>query len=278
MQSRWSIQEALQWAKTKLAGVEHESLDPQYLLAEVLQKNRTYLHTWPEALLTEAQQILFEKFVLKRRQGIPVAYIVGHKGFWTLDLQVAPSTLIPRPETELLVEIVLDLNLANADCLDLGTGTGAIALAIASEKPQWQITGVDVVQDAVTLAQSNARRNNITNARFMQSNWFAAIESQRFDIIVSNPPYVEDDSPYLQQGDVRFEPASALTSGKDGMKDILHIIANAKAHLNPQGWLLFEHGYQQADAVQQAFQRHNFKNIHSKKDYSELDRVTLAQI
>lgn len=275
-----TIREALAAAIDALKGEsESPKVDAEVLLCEALQCNRTRLITEPTQVLSDVQQRRFADFISQRATGIPVSYIIGHQDFWTLSLEVNKSTLIPRPETELLVELALSVAEAQEGrCLDLGTGTGAIALAIASEKPDWQILGTDRIAEAVALASRNQKRNNITNAHFLQSHWFDDLPQQQFDLIVSNPPYVESDSDYLAQGDLRFEPASALVSGGDGLNDIRHIIQQAGDYLSPQGWLLLEHGFPQAQAIQSMMQQAGMKNIDTRQDYAGHDRVTMAQM
>ena len=197
-------------------------LDAELLLAFVLEKPRSYLYTWPDKTVTEAQVAAFMTLLERRQRGEPVAYLLGRQGFWTLDLQVAKHTLIPRADTELLVESALQLADASSTLkvLDLGTGTGALALALASERPLWAVTGVDRIESAVALAQNNQRQLQLANVEFLSSHWFSALTAQRYDLIVSNPPYIADNDPHLQQGDVRFEPLSALVSGPDGLDDI----------------------------------------------------------
>lgn len=260
-------------------------LDIELLLAWVLQKNRTFLFTWPETPLTAAQQLQFNEAFNRRLQGEPIAHILGEREFWSLPISVNATTLIPRPDTELLVATALEIFADDAKdvqrkLLDLGTGTGAIALALASEQPAWQCTGVDRVADAVALAEFNRDKLSLPNARFLQSNWFGAIaaeESRAFDIIVSNPPYIDPQDPHLQQGDVRFEPLSALIAEQQGLADIHFIVEQAPAFLQPGGWLLIEHGYDQGVAVQALFAARGFQHCETRKDYGDNDRVTLGQ-
>lgn len=256
------------------------ALDVELLLAHVLGKSRSYLFTWPEKNLDDGQLAKFEQLLQRRKAGEPVAWLLGQQGFWTLDLQVSPHTLIPRPETELLVETALMLNDAAGSAvrvLDLGTGTGAIALALASERPGWQITGVDAVAEAVHLARENARRSGLVQVSFLHGNWFAELAGQQFDLIVSNPPYIAEQDPHLQQGDVRFEPLSALVSGVDGLDAIRHITGHAGQHLAGSGWLLLEHGYQQAAAVRELLRGAGFVAVTSKTDLAGHERLTLGQ-
>ena len=249
------------------------------LLAACLQREVIYLHTWPEKLLDELQMKTFQKYIRQRSLGHPVAHIIGYRDFWSLRLKVSPATLIPRPETELLVEIALNINLVeDSTVLDLGTGTGAIALALASENPYWTITGLDKSSQAVSLAKDNAVMNNLERVNFIQSDWFSAIEDQQFDLIVTNPPYIEENNQYLQQGDVRFEPSSALTSGVDGLDDIRFIVSQSKHYLTDNGWLLIEHGFQQSSQVMNILRAHGFNQIRSELDLNGLPRVTLGYI
>ncbi|TDQ38978.1 peptide chain release factor N(5)-glutamine methyltransferase [Thiopseudomonas denitrificans] len=254
-------------------------LDVELLLADVLGQSRSYLYTWPGKEVTAQQLTTFNTQFARRLAGEPVAYLLGRQGFWTLDLQVSPNTLIPRPETELLVETTLQLGSAGSSLrvLDLGTGTGAIALALASERPRWQVTGVDRVPEAVQLARHNALGCGLGGVRFLDSDWFAALNGEHFDLIISNPPYIALDDPHLEQGDVRFEPMSALVSGRDGLDDIRRILADAGQHLHESGWLLLEHGWQQAAAVRDLMRHAGFTGVRSVCDLAGHERITLGQ-
>lgn len=253
-------------------------LDAQLLLAKVLGKSPSYLRTWPERELQAGQLADFQRLMARRRQGEPVAYLLGQQGFWSLDLQVSPATLIPRADTERLVELALELTPAGpARVLDLGTGTGAIALALASERPDWQILGCDSVAQAVALAECNRRAHQLANARFVQSDWFTALPADAFTLIVSNPPYIAAADPHLQQGDVRFEPASALVSGVEGLDAIRHIIEQAPDYLQLGGWLLIEHGWEQAAAVRGLLQQRKFTAVQSWQDLAGHQRVSGGQ-
>ena len=258
-------------------------LDAEVLLLACIDKTRTYLFTWPEKLLTDEQQKRFFEMVERRKLGEPVAHIVGFREFWSLPLEVNAQTLIPRPDTETLVEQVLALEIeSDISLLDLGTGTGAIALAIASEYPNWNVTGCDRIQDAVELAERNRQRLNTDNhfdkVQFIKSNWFSAFEGKKFDVIVSNPPYIEPNDPHLNQGDVCFEPLSALVAQEDGMADLKHIITQAKFHLSENGTLLLEHGYNQSKLVSDFLSKMSYKGIKTFTDLSGNDRITVAQL
>jgi release factor glutamine methyltransferase len=260
-------------------------LDIEVLLAKVLEKDRAYLYTWPEKELSQLQEQQFFAYLKLRQEGQPIAYILGEKEFWSLPLFVNESTLIPRPETELLVQVALDIIEKESQqeshqpktILDLGTGTGAIALALAHEQAHWHITAVDKMQDAVDLAKLNQEKLSLKNVTFFVSNWFENINNKKFDLIVSNPPYIDPQDNHLFEGDVRFEPSSALVSGNAGYKDIEQIIFQAKDYLVNGGWIVFEHGYQQAETVLALFEKYQFRHAFMTKDLAGNPRVSGAQ-
>jgi len=274
-----SFAEILNQGQQLLVAVSDSAkLDCKILLAFVLGKEMSYLLTWPEKKLTEAQ---FQAFLLlfnRRLKGEPIAYIIQQREFWSLPFYVSPATLIPRPDTELLVEHILACHQqSELTCLDLGTGTGAIALALASEQPGWHMDAVDFSHDAVALAQRNAQQLQLAHVNIYQSDWFSTIEQGRkFNIIVSNPPYIDENDQHLSEGDVRFEPLSALVANDNGYSDIKHIAKNAIRFLENHGALYFEHGFEQAHEVRGILKQLGYKDISTFQDYSGNDRVTCA--
>lgn len=273
-----TISELLQ-RSAELTDSDSAVLDTELLLSHALDVSRTYLKTWPDRQPDTDQVTTFAALFQRRIRGEPIAYILGHQDFWSLDLKVSEHTLIPRPETELLVETALELQLPpQSSVLDLGTGTGAIALALACERNDWNITALDFQPQAVALAEENRAAHKLDNVQIVQSNWFAALPAVKFDLIVSNPPYIENNDPHLSQGDVRFEPASALVSGAEGLDDLILLIGQSVAFLKPNGWLLVEHGYDQGPGVRALFAEAAFSAIETRNDYNQIDRITFGQL
>ncbi len=263
-------------AAADLPDSDTPALDAELLLAHCLGRNRSYLRAFGERMVDEAAESQFRELLKRRVAGEPVAHLLGVREFWSLALDVDASTLIPRPDTERMIEVALELcDEQPRTVLDLGTGTGAIALALASERPAWQVCGVDCAAEAVALARRNAQKLSLQRVEFMQSNWFAAIDAtRRFDLIVSNPPYIAADDPHLMQGDVRFEPRSALVAERNGLADIEQIAAQSPQWLQAGGWLLLEHGWQQAAEVRALLQQRGFVDVQSWRDYGDNERVT----
>jgi len=256
----------------------HTRLDIEVLLAHVLKVSRAYLIAFSDRELTSDETSELEKILQRYEEGVPVAYLTGHREFWSLDFVVTPATLIPRPETELLVELALkEIHGKNKLIADLGTGSGAIALAIAKERPTWKIHATDVSADALKVAELNAKRFNLKNVFFHDGKWCAALPAEKFDLIISNPPYIAKDDPHLQPNVLRFEPQSALIADENGLKDIREIIAEAKKYLAVGGYLMLEHGFQQGNAVRALFTAESYQSVMTFQDLAGLDRVTLAQ-
>jgi release factor glutamine methyltransferase len=255
-----------------------ERVDAEMLLIHVLAKPRSWLIAHADDTLAPAVVDAYTALVARREAGEPVAYITGRRGFWMFDLEVTPATLIPRPETERLVELALE-RLSNETAwrvADLGTGSGAIALAIAHERPRAHVVATDMSADALAVAQRNATRYNIANVSFLKGEWFIPLQHQRFDMIVSNPPYIESADPHLTQGDLRFEPLSALAAGHDGLEDIRRIVSDATHHLAAHGWLLMEHGWNQGEAVRMLLRSAGFVGVFTATDMEQRDRVSVG--
>ncbi len=270
-----TIKQALRMASHAIAGSDTVQLDAELLLAAVLGKSRTHLYTWPEQVLSPSERSYFESVLERRVMGEPVAYILGTRDFWTLTLRVNRHVLIPRPETELLVETALALVRTPDACIaDLGTGSGAIALALASERPAWKVVATDMSGAALSVASDNASVLNIANVEFRQGSWCEALPLKLFDLIVSNPPYVDSADAHLTQGDLRFEPRSALVAADDGLADIRMLCSQAPEYLKPGGWLLLEHGWTQRQAVAAIMQSSGLESVQTVKDLNGNDRVT----
>lgn len=254
-------------------------IEAQILLQASLNVNRAWIFAHENDALEANIHAPFEALLKRRLNGEPIAYILNKREFYGLEFTVTPDTLIPRPDTETLVEAALAKISDNQPCsvLDLGTGTGAIAITIASQRPQAQVTAVDQSQKALDVAMGNAKDLAVNNVRFLLSDWFAELNGETFDIIVSNPPYIAKADPHLKQGDLRFEPVSALAAGADGLDCIRQIINQAKQHLKPQGCLMIEHGYDQAEKVAQLLSSAGFDAVASVADLSGILRVTLGR-
>ncbi|HCM1951362.1 TPA: peptide chain release factor N(5)-glutamine methyltransferase [Salmonella enterica subsp. salamae serovar 9,46:z4,z24:z39:z42] len=249
------FQHWLREAVNQLRDSDSPRRDAEILLEYVTGKGRTYIMAFGETPLTDVQQQQLADLLQRRKQGEPIAYLTGLREFWSLPLFVSPATLIPRPDTECLVEQALArLPVKNCRILDLGTGTGAIA-----------------------LARRNAEHLAIRNVRILQSCWFSALSGQQFDMIVSNPPYIDAQDPHLSEGDVRFEPLSALVADENGMADLTHIIDHARQMLTPGGCLLLEHGWQQGEAVRAVFRRSGYTDVETCRDYGGNERVTCGR-
>jgi release factor glutamine methyltransferase len=273
-----SVRELVRQACACLQG-DSARLDAELLLAHVLGCSRSYLYAHADDAVAAPGQQAFQVLIDRRRDGEPIAYLTGHQEFWTLDLQLDGATLVPRPETELAVELALaSSDTAEAVVLDLGTGSGAIALALASERPGWRVTGVDLDPRAVAVASANAARLGLGNARFVAGDWYQAVGQQHYSLIVSNPPYISAEDDCLAGPGLRHEPLAALVSGSDGLDALRVIVAGAPAHLLDNGWLLCEHGAAQGAAVRALFDCARFVDIRTARDLAGLERVTLGRI
>lgn len=275
-----TIQSSLQQAYTLLKPLSNPRLDAELLLAHILNLPRSSLHAYPEKSLTPAQQQQFDTLVQRRVSGESIAHLLGEKEFWSLNLRVTKDTLIPRPETELLVELTL-AKLAPEPIqhiADLGTGSGAIALAIASERPHWQVTATDNYPATLEVAQHNAKRLQLTPIEFRRGDWCRALPLKKFNAIVSNPPYIAENDPHLTTDSLRHEPKPALVSGKDGLTALTAIINNAAQYLAEGGWLLLEHGYEQGSAVRELMLAAGYLEVVTYQDLSGLERVTAGRV
>lgn len=275
-----SIKSVLAEAVETLATVSDSALlDAEVLLSLALNKPRSYLRAWPDRLLQPEQLAAFKAFLEQRRKGMPIAYITGNREFWSRDFQVTPDVLIPRPDTELLIELSLDLIPRDkpARIIDLGTGSGIIAITLAAERPLAQISATDFSLTALQIARHNADKHHIHNIQFYHSDWFADVPKTKFNLIISNPPYIAEDDQHLQQGDVRFEPQTALRSAEQGLRDIRIIADTARGYLAPYGHLLIEHGYDQQQQVQALFKNFHYDKVQTYTDLSGQPRVTYGQ-
>lgn len=265
-------------AQHALAGSASAHLDADILLARALGEFRTYLYAWPDRALVQSERAVFEALLARRVLGEPIAYITGQREFWSLPLAVHRHVLIPRPETELLVETALSrLQKSDACVADLGTGSGAIALALASERPDWLLTATDQSAEALRQANDNAIRLGITNVLFREGSWCEALADHDFDLIVSNPPYIDPKDPHLERGDLRFEPRAALVAELQGIADILCICTQAPAYLRPGAWLMLEHGFEQGEQVRNILKNQQFTHIETLHDLAGNERVSIGQ-
>jgi len=270
-----------QWltqAIARLGASDSPRRDAEILLGHVTGKARTWILAFDETVLTAEQLAELEALLARRANGEPVAHLVGQREFWSLPLFVSPATLIPRPDTECLVEQAL-VRLPQTACriLDLGTGTGAIALALASERADCKVTAVDFMPDAAALAARNAAHLALNNVTVLQSDWFSALKGQRFAMIVSNPPYIDETDPHLAEGDVRFEPRTALVAADQGLADLAHIIREGRQYLLPNAYMLLEHGWKQGEAVRTLFNEAGYLDVETCRDYGDNERLTLGR-
>jgi release factor glutamine methyltransferase len=276
-----SIAGSLNTATARLAASsDTPRLDAEVLLTAILGRDRSYFRAWPERLLEPDQAQRFQALVEQRAEGVPIAYLVGEREFWSRSFIVQPGVLIPRPDTELLIELALDFIPAQqpAAILDLGTGSGIIAVTLAAERPLAQVIATDLSPAALAIARANAARHGVENIRFELGDWFAALpQNGRFDLIVSNPPYIAEQDPHLAQGDLRFEPSLALSSGPTGLDALTVIADGARQRLKPGGWLLLEHGYDQADNLAAILAGFGYADIAHAQDLQGHRRATFAR-
>jgi release factor glutamine methyltransferase len=270
---------AIRAATERLTDSDSAVLDAEVLLCLVLQKQRSYLRAWPDLDLPADLALQFWALIEQRNLGIPIAYLTGSREFWSRDFLVTADVLIPRADTEHLIELCLDLLPIDKACkiIDLGTGSGIIAITLAAERPLAELTGIDLSLAALTVAKTNADRHQISNVQFYQSDWFASVPEGTYQLIVSNPPYIAEDDEHLQRGDLRFEPRSALSSAESGLRDIRMIANEAYLRLDNGGYLLIEHGYDQQQPVQRIFNDCHYQHVQTITDLAGLPRVTYGQ-
>lgn len=278
MSSSLTIKKALTQAANTLVDGDSSLLDSEVLLAHVLNKARSYFRAWPEKILTTEELQVFQSLIEQRRAGRPIAYLVGEREFWSRSFIVSPDVLIPRPDTELLIDIA-QLKFSpdqTFSILDLGTGSGAIAITLALEFKNSTVTAIDASNEALAIAQKNAHQYSARNVNFILSNWFEQVPHSGFDLIVSNPPYICENDPHLLEGDLRFEPSSALIAQHEGLQDFERIISKAHTFLNPKGIILFEHGFQQGTAVKNLLESSGFTFTQHFRDIQDHVRATLG--
>jgi release factor glutamine methyltransferase len=266
-------------ARILAASSDSAALDAEILLCLTLGKERSYLRAWPDTELQPEHAARFWALIQERQKGLPIAYITGNREFWSRDFLVSPDVLIPRPDTELLIELSLTLIPADKPIkiIDLGTGSGIIAITLAAERPQAQVSATDLHMAALRIAQLNANKHGTHNIQFYQSDWLASVPHAKFNLIVSNPPYIAEDDSHLTQGDVRFEPQTALCAGEQGLSDIKIIADTARNYLEPGGHLLIEHGFDQQQPVQTIFKNFHYDNVQTITDLSGQPRATYGQ-
>ncbi len=266
-------------AKSLAASSDSATLDAEILLSHTLNKDRSYLRSWPEQTLTPEQLDMFNDYLEQRLQGMPIAYIIGYREFWSRNFIVNPSVLIPRHDTELLVELSLKRIPRNTalKIIDLGTGSGIIAITLAAERPKTEVFACDINEQALSTARLNAKKHHTSRIRFYQSDWFDAIPETHFDFIISNPPYIAPEDPHLQTGDLRFEPQNALVAPKQGLQYLSCIIESSRQHLNHKGYLIVEHGYDQKVQVKSLFNQHGYHHVETYLDLGGNPRVTCGQ-
>jgi release factor glutamine methyltransferase len=274
-----TIKQALTAASHALTTYESGRLEAELLLAEALQTRRETLLAWPEREVPPAQLERYQNLVTRRQAGEPIAYLLGRRAFWDFEVMVNPAVLIPRPETELLVETTLALaaDVAAPSLADLGTGSGAIALALARELPRSTVTAVDRSEAALAVARANAQRLGVANIAFREGSWCEPLAASQFDFVVANPPYIALDDPHLGEGDLRFEPTEALVAGEEGFGDLWAIARQSRQVLKPGGWLLVEHGYTQAPAMRALMTRLGYEQVASAQDHGGHERITFGQ-
>ena len=270
---------AIQTATALLTESDSATLDAEVLLCLVLKKQRSYLRAWPDLDLPADLALQFWALIEQRKQGLPIAYLTGYREFWSRDFQVTPDVLIPRADTEILIELCLKLIPTDNSCkiIDLGTGSGIIAITLAAERPLAELTGTDFSLAALAIAKANAKQHQISNVQFYQSDWFASVPNGKYQFIVSNPPYIAEDDEHLQIGDLRFEPRSALSALDSGLRDIRIIAKEAYQRLESGGYLLIEHGYDQQESVQRIFNDCHYQQVQTVTDLAGLPRVTYGQ-